>query len=144
MYWTECIKYLTPCTSARGRLINNTIVVSDSMVQCFDLTPATHLSAEGFWKQQCIPVGYVQSIAVAVSLAIHAPCHTHPFLPCIPTCYACPSLCMPRLPCTSPLPCPCHACPPDTHALLPCMPPATHAPCHTCPPAMHTSPLLIE
>ena len=76
-------------------------------------------------KQECIPVGYVPSAAVAVTPAMQAPCHAHPppHMP-PPTMHA-----------------PCHACPPALHTPHPCQayPPATHAPSHACLPC-HTCP----
>ena len=116
-------------------------------------------------KQGCIPVGRILPTAIAVSPAMHTPCHACP-LPCMPPWHAHPPATHAPLPCTSPchacphhtcpLPCispamysPCHACPPAMHAplpcmpphhacSLPCMPPTMHVPCHTCPPATHT------
>ena len=73
--------------------------------------------------QECTPVGYVPSAAVAISPAtlappaMHAPTMHNP-LPCMPPATHTP------LPHTHP---PCHACP------LPHTPP-----CHACPPATHT------
>ena len=111
-------------------------------------------------KQECIPVGYVPSAAVAVTPATQAPCHAHPppHMPpptmhapchaCPHPCHACPHPCQA---CPPPLPSipPCHTCP------LPCMPPChtcpshhtpspNHAcplPCYTCPPPHHALPL---
>ena len=79
-------------------------------------------------QQECIPVGYVPSVAVAISPAMHAPCYTCP-LPCMPSYHACP----PAM--HAPLPCTLQPCMPPHHIYpLPCMP---HTPCHTRLPASH-------
>ena len=83
--------------------------------------------------QECIPVECLTSAAVAVSPAMHAPCHGCPLLAMHATCHACPLPCMPTCH-TCPLPCmpPCHTCP-LPHMPLPHMPPVIHAPCYACP-----------
>ena len=57
-----------------------------------------------YYKQECLPVGCVQSATVAVSNAMHTPCHappcheppvTHTLLPCTPPCHAHPPPLMP-------------------------------------------------
>ena len=115
-------------------------------------------------KEECIPVGCVQSAAVAISPGMHAPRHACPPvmhapsppcmipLPHMPPCHAClpPHTLSPHthphtLPCHAchPLPRmphPCHACPPLCTPALPhtiphhVCPPAIHAPHHACPP----------
>ena len=87
------------------------------------------------FKQECIPIGCIPPVAVAVSPATHAP----PRPPCTPPCHTCPLLCM-RPVMHAPLPHHAHSLP-CMHAPLTCTPtsPAMHAPshCHTCLPAMH-------
>ena len=61
--------------------------------------------------QECIQVGCVPPTSVAVSPAMHAPCHACPPVTHVP-CHANP----------------CHAYPSVTHALLPCMLPLPHMP----------------
>ena len=84
-------------------------------------------------KKEYIPVGCVPSTAVAVSPAMHAPCHT-----CPPPCHTCHAMhaSVPHIP-------------PPHPPLLPSMPPfTTHAPftmhaCpfhHTCPPSLCVPP----
>ena len=73
-------------------------------------------------QQECIPVGCVPSAAVPISLAMHAPCHTHR-----PAMHA-P---LPHMPPATHAP--CHVCPPCHASPLTCMSP-THAPYHACPP----------
>ena len=99
-------------------------------------------------KKECIPVGSIPPVSVAVSPATHTlhahPHHTHPN-----TMHASPP--MPNMP--PPMHAPCHGClppcthpplphtapPPALHATLPCVPNAMHAPCHISPPpATHT------
>ena len=91
--------------------------------------------------QECIPVGSIQSVAVAGSPAMHtatthAPTavHTPPNHVC--PCNACPLPCMSPFTTHAPLTMHTllhHTCPP-----LPYMPPPL---CHACPPSPHMPPL---
>ena len=113
-------------------------------------------------KKECIPVGSIPPVSVAVSPATHTihahPHHTHPNTMHAPPCHTCPLPCMPpamdacrhapihpyHTQPPTPLPCmpPCLACP------MPCMPPGTYPPRHThtltcTPPATYPHPATI-
>ena len=94
----------------------------------FSFTTLAILVPKIYFKQEYIPGGCIPSAAVAVSPAMHAPCHA------CPPCHARP---LPHMP-------PCHACSPSaTHAFCHGPPtPTMHAPpCHACPLALPCIPL---
>ena len=120
---------------------------------CYARTPAMHTPCHGCplpcTPLPCMPLTYTLPCHARLPLpcthhpATYAPWNTcplccmppatHPPLPHMPPCHACPLPC-----CTCPLPCmsPCQAWPLQH---TPNTPPTTHAPCHTCPPTPCTT-----